>query len=62
MLAAVHWAFAKFDASRPPVLNIDVNLRNDLKEEYQGMGLLIGMCSVSKVAAKYDFQAGNVSK
>ena len=60
-MASVHWAFAKMNSSRAPVINIDVNLRNELEKDYQGIALLIGMCSVGHVAQRFNFKKGNVS-
>ena len=64
LLGACHWAFAKINPSRPPIMNIDVNLRGRFtpnSNTYEKVGLLIGMCSVAETVSQFDFKTGNVS-
>jgi len=64
LLGACHWAFAKINPSRTPIMNIDVNLRGRFtsnSNNYENVGLLIGMCSVAEAASQFDFKNGNVS-
>ena len=64
LLGACHWAFAKINPSRPPIMNIDVNLRGRFapnSNTYEKVGLLIGMCSVAEAVSEFDFKSGNFS-
>ena len=59
LLGACHWAFAKINPSRTPIMNIDVNLRGRLSANsnaYEKVGLLIGMCSVAETVSQFDFE------
>ena len=64
VIAMTHWAFAKINPSRTPIMNIDVNLRGRFapnSKTYEKVGLLIGMCSVAEAVSEFDFKTGNVS-
>ena len=64
LLGACHWAFAKINPKRTPIMNIDVNLRGRFTKKsntYEKVGLLIGMCSVAEAVSQFDFKSGNVS-
>ena len=64
LLGACHWAFAKINPNRTPIMNIDVNLRGRFapnSHTYEKVGLLIGMCSVAEAVSEFDFKTGNVS-